>query len=814
MSTEKIQAAFAAAAEALSTAPRAEEVVPGDKTVLGQLGLAVETARNALAESGPSPETSELLGCLAILADQAIMDEAPGGPEAEGFLFRTVGELEGLFRRAAEGEPLDLDSVIAAARPFCPGLAEACPASGADGETAPAAEETAPAETASGPAADAAPPEHDPLQIESEEDVVIYVEFISESTEHLDRIEAHVLELETESENLDLVNDMFRCFHSMKGAAGFLGLTTINTMCHEVETMLDRIRKGTLHPDRHIVDLVLLSIDTAKKLLESLQQRLDASQSGGETEAAPLVDTGPVLEGVRAVLEGAAGAAPPAPKPTAVLPREEFDRDGAEDDEEPDAGRLGGILVTEGAIRKEDLEQALQAQKRPVGELLVEMGATTPDKIEAALEKQKSQAPTRKAPGAIKVDTVRLDALMEMVGELVIAESLIEQDDLLQREDHQHIQKNVSNLAKITRNLQELAMALRMVPLKATFQKMFRLVRDTARKTGKEVRLDLYGEDTEIDKTVIDAIADPLVHLLRNAVDHGVEPPDDRAAAGKPREGCIHLGAFHQGGNVIIEITDDGKGLHRDRILQKAEEKGLIDPAAELSDNEVYQLIFLPGFSTHDKATDISGRGVGMDVVRRNIEQLGGRVDIQSKPGEGSTFHVRLPLTMAIVDGMIVRVGSQRFIIPTLGIEESIRPEAGEVQSVVHRGEMLDVRGELVPLVRMHRLFGIQTELTDPADGLVMVVGADGRRCGLLVEDLLGQQQVVIKSLGQHLKNIRGVSGACILGDGRVGLILDVAGLIALAEKGGAALEEAAPRPKATEPEEVEAVEVVAAKAG
>jgi len=323
-------------------------------------------------------------------------------------------------------------------------------------------------------------------------------------------------------------------------------------------------------------------------------------------------------------------------------------------------------------------------------------------------------------------------------------------------------------------------MSMRMVSLKATFQKMARLARDLSVKSRVPVEFTFAGEDTELDRNVVEEIGSPLVHMVRNAVDHGIEKPDDRRAAGKPEKGRVQLRAFHEGGNVIIKLSDDGHGLNKDKILAKAEHLGLIEKGAgaEMSNREIYGLIFHPGFSTADKVTDVSGRGVGMDVVKRSIENLRGRIDIQSEPGKGTTFIIRLPLTLAIIDGMIVTVGGERYIVPTIAIVESLRPEPEQVTTVVGKGEMLNLRGELLPLFRLYKLFGCGDAKTDPTDALVVVVAGDGSTCALLVDELVDQQQVVIKSLGKTFDDLEGVSGGAIMGDGKVALILDAAGLV------------------------------------
>nr|MCU0617353.1 chemotaxis protein CheA [Gemmatimonadaceae bacterium] len=334
---------------------------------------------------------------------------------------------------------------------------------------------------------------------------------------------------------------------------------------------------------------------------------------------------------------------------------------------------------------------------------------------------------------------------------------------------------------KIVRELQDLSMSMRMIELRPTFQKLARVVRDTAVKAGKEVTFSVAGEDVEIDRQLADLLGDPLVHMVRNAVDHGVERPDERVAAGKARTGSVRLHAYHASGNVVVELIDDGRGLHREKIVAKAIEKGLIESDKGMSDSDVFNLIFAPGFSTAEKVTDISGRGVGMDVVRRNLEAIRGRIDITSAPGQGTTFAIRLPLTLAVTDGMLVRVGQERYVVPTTNIHMSFRPEPSMLSSVVGKGEVVLLRGELMPIVRLHRLFDVPSANEDPMNGLLMIVGDAERRTALLVDELLGQQQVVAKSLGGALGKVAGVSGGAILGDGRVGLILDVAETLALA---------------------------------
>jgi len=378
------------------------------------------------------------------------------------------------------------------------------------------------------------------------------------------------------------------------------------------------------------------------------------------------------------------------------------------------------------------------------------------------------------ADATIRVRTDRLDRLINMVGELVIAQTMIGGDDLLANGLQPDLARKVTHAGKIVRELQELSMSMRMVPLRSTFQKLARVVRDTASKVGKSVHFATDGDEVEIDRNLVDILADPLVHMVRNAVDHGIELPNDRSRSGKPSTGTVRLSAYHASGNVVVDLIDDGAGLDRARIVRKAIEKGLIESDRGMSDSDVFNLIFAPGFSTAEKVTDISGRGVGLDVVRRNLELIRGRLEISSAPGAGTTFSLRLPLTLAVTDGMLVRVGSERFVIPLTQIHMSFQPEPSMLSTVVGNGEMVRLRGSLMPVVRLHRMFNIRDAIENPLQALLVIVDDGAQRTALMVDELLGQQQVVAKPLGEALGRIPGFSGGAILGDGRVGLILDV----------------------------------------
>jgi two-component system chemotaxis sensor kinase CheA len=581
-------------------------------------------------------------------------------------------------------------------------------------------------------------------------------EFLAESREHITNSEQALLSLEKDPREPELVNTVFRAFHTIKGVAGFMNLAPIVKLAHHGECLLDNARSGKLVLNSASLDAILKGCDLLGQLLSMLEggkaptkgrfaaviEQLDRATSGG---GAPVK------------------AAAPAPTPAAV---------GAP------------VLETPKALAP-----------APIASVSADKPTARP-----AAKDEESEAPAATAAGAagaprtaakpaeqtVKVSTGRMDMLVDMVGELVIAQQMVVQDPRVRTINEQRVQRNLAMVGKIIRDLQAVSMALRMVPIKATFQRMTRIVRDVSAKAGKRIALHTEGEDVELDRNVVEVIADPLVHMIRNACDHGVEGPEARKAAGKPEMGNISLRAFHSGGSIVIEIEDDGKGLVREKILSKAVEKGIYTPDRpldEIPDSEVYNLVFLPGFSTAEKVTDISGRGVGMDVVKRNIESLRGKVEIRSTPGKGTVFSMRLPLTMAIIDGMVVRVGTQRYVIPTLSVERSFRPGGKDLHTVVGKGEMAMVRGGLLPI---HRLDGVLEH--EGADGsaavdLLVVVESQNARACLAVDEIIGQQQVVIKSLGLATGPICGVSGGAILGDGRVALILDVGGILTKATK-------------------------------
>lgn len=594
-------------------------------------------------------------------------------------------------------------------------------------------------------------------------DASLVGEFITEAQDHCHTAEQKMMELEGGTDNEANINAIFRSFHTIKGAAGFLELHPVSVLAHESETLLDLARKGSLVIQGRAADLIFASIDGLRRLLKAAEEGL---KSGEEIDGAPIV-TGLVVD-LKALIANPDSASEPLP------------------------ARVGDILVDMGATTQSAIDQALSKKSSPdelIGETLIKQGVVDPKTVAHALRDQRmAQRDSAASPLAVKeivkIDMERLDKLVDTIGELVIAESMVGHDDEFLSIAPPHIAKNVSHLNKITRELQEMGMAMRLVPVKATFQKLARAVRDLTRKSGKKVELIMTGEDSEVDRSIIENIGDPLMHMIRNAVDHAIEPPDERVAAGKSELGHVWLRAYHRGGNILFEIEDDGRGLDKDRILAKAREKGLIDASRELSEREIFNLVLLPGFSTAKQITDVSGRGVGMDVVKKNIDAMRGHLEIESARGKGTKFTMKLPLTLAMIDGMLIRVDHERYIIPTMSVVESINLANEKIFTIQGVQEMINLRGSMLPVLRLDELFDLESDQT-AVNRVVVVVEDNESRIGLIADELIGQRQTVIKSLGRLFTRQNWVSGGAILSDGTVGLIIDIRGLTELANGAG-----------------------------
>ena len=580
-------------------------------------------------------------------------------------------------------------------------------------------------------------------------------EFVAEANDLIVRAEEALLSLEVDPEDMDAVGTVFRAFHTIKGTSAFLELSLLSEMGHHAESLLSRVRDKEIRYQGGYADLALRSLDMLKTLMHSVEKAL-----GGD----PLIKP----EGYDALMD--------------VLMNPEAAGVSEERDDVP-SSRIGDILVAQGKADRQSIEMLVQDHpEEPLGMAAIRTGTASATDVAHALrtqERMKAGSGKQFVETSVRVSTDRLDRLIDMVGEMVIAHSMVAQDNVVIQAAHYELLKKVNHTSKIVRGLQDLSMSMRMVPLKATFQKMARLVRDVARKVGKNVTFITEGEDTEIDRNLVDVINDPLVHMVRNAVDHGIESPEVRKKNGKPPNGTVKLSAFHSAGSVVVQIIDDGRGLDRKAILAKAIERGMIADSSAVCDRDVCNLILEPGFSTAEVVTDVSGRGVGMDVVKKNIESLRGQVEITSEPGKGSVFRMSLPLTLAIIDGMVLRAGQETYVIPTVSIVRSIKPDPKDISTVFNRGRVLSLQGKLIPLYRLTRLYEIDESGSDHEE-LVVVIEDDGNQAGLIIDELVGRQQVVIKTLGETMQKIPGISGGAIMPNGRVGLIVDIAGLMKL----------------------------------
>ncbi|MCX6961850.1 MAG: chemotaxis protein CheA [Verrucomicrobia bacterium] len=592
------------------------------------------------------------------------------------------------------------------------------------------------------------------------DDAELLNEFHGESVELLQNIEQGLLVLEDNPGDSGTINSIFRAFHTFKGAAGFLRLLALQDLAHDLESLLDAARQSKIRITTPIIDIILAGSDALKNYTFQIGLQLKGTNAGKPI----VVPTSELILRVRAALRGELPPEPTppqpiaAPEPTSVEPPKK----------ETSAPQ---VQATEKAL------EVIPPKETPATSIAVNVTHLNPTPTT-------SKEPTEikdQSSGFVKLDTSKLDALIDLVGELVIAQSMVVQDPDVQSLESRTLARSLRQLSRTTSELQRNAMSLRMVPVRAAFQKMTRLVRDIGAHQKKQVQLVLDGEETELDRNIVEKLADPLVHMIRNAVDHGIEAPADRIANGKPALGTIKLSASHQRGGILIRIQDDGKGLNADKILAKGIERGLVAPNAELTESEIYNLIFMPGFSTAETITDLSGRGVGMDVVKRNIEGLRGKVEIQSVLGKGSTFNILLPLTLAIIDGLLVGVGNDRYIIPTISVRESFRPKPGMVTTIHERGAMVSVRGKQTPVLRLGQFLGTTgVKATTDEEGIIIVVESGDAMRGILVDELIGKQEVVIKSLGETFKDQNLLAGAAVLGDGAVGLILDVDTLVKL----------------------------------
>jgi len=673
--------------------------------------------------------------------------------------------------------------------------------------------------------------------------------FFEECGELLGDLEIMLMDLQGNPENAttDDLNAIFRAVHSIKGGAGAFGFTQLVTFAHTFETLLDGMREGNVPvtlgcveeliratdilcdlvnaakenanlPDNHGAEITaaLVALTASGAGAGAFKNNLDANedpkieasdedeitvfdvwfkpaahlfsngsdpimifnelQTLGQVEITPDVSGLPALHSLESEESFLAWALKVTTNRGQVSVEEAFEF--VEDD--------CGLVINAATSPDFPLQIRDIAVAAPVNSVVTPPPATPlPSATAPGPQTPAAKSPSAPTATSIRVDLDRVDQLVNMVGELVITQSMLNQLTNVEeggvQTSNPDMVKGLEQLNMHTRELQESVMAIRMQPVKSVFSRMPRLVRELAAKLSKKVTLVTSGEETEVDKTVIEQLADPLMHMIRNSLDHGIEGPAERREAGKPELATVNLSAEHRSGRILIEVSDDGLGINRERVFEKATEKGLVPTDIKLSDNEIDNLIFLPGFSTAETVSDVSGRGVGMDVVRRNINNLGGRITVNSTPGRGSRFTMSLPLTLAVLEGMVVAVGVEKFVLPLTSIIETIRPNAEHVHTLVGQGEVLSVRGDYVPVVYLSRVFAIPDAAEKAAGGLVVLVDlANGRRIGIVVDELLGQQQVVIKSLEPNSPHISGISAATILGNGMVALILDIDGLQSL----------------------------------
>jgi two-component system chemotaxis sensor kinase CheA len=654
--------------------------------------------------------------------------------------------------------------------------------------------------------------------------------FFEESLEGLDVMEAALLALDQGDADAELIHRIFRAAHSIKGGAATFGFPDMAAFTHEAESLLDELRDGRRAIDGATIELLLRTVDCLRGMFD----RAQAAQPLANAESHDLRQQLAAAVGHAPVVIARQAAAAPAASGWIIQFRPHVTMLAGGNDPLRLIGELAelGTLAVEAQLDGLPALAALEPSESHLGWRIELTGAVARDAITSVFEwvddecdlsieplgvPAKAPAPTEEAAapsnpvdatpapvtqsvapknaaassndaGSVRVGIDKIDSLIDLVGELVITQAMLDQF----REEFDPsrlalLQQGLAQLARHTRTLQESVMGIRMLPIGSVFNRFPRLVRDLSQKLGKQVKLDMVGEHTELDKTVLEKIGDPLVHLVRNAIDHGLETPDKRRAAGKPDVGSLRLEAFHRGGSIVVEIVDDGAGLNRDAIVAKAVQKGLIRADEKLSDDAVNELIFQPGFSTAAATTDLSGRGVGMDVVRRNVVDLGGSIAIISRPGHGTTFTITLPLTLAIIDGLSAAVGEECYIVPLVSIVESVQLRADAVRSVIGGGELFRFRDAYLPIVRLHEQFGCVGARQQIEEGLVIVVESDTGRVGLFIDELIGQQQAVVKSLEANYRRVEGISGATILADGSVALIVDVAGLVRMQSRRKAA---------------------------
>ena len=670
--------------------------------------------------------------------------------------------------------------------------------------------------------------------------------FIEEAGEIVEKLDVDIIRFEENSNDFNLLNEIFRGVHTLKGNANAFGFTRLGEFVHHFEDLLDYYRSTKESIEANNLELFVESVDVVKEVMgcelnaiEQLPQsytecleKIKRLLALKKNISKPMTEQNSVAElndlasefGLSS-LENEENDIEKSIKFHQALQTDElnlykidlnldidcykrgfdyfiflkilsertnflesfFDMKNVKTISEFKSDENGIANVTVVVLtlqRREDIEEIFEflfEHEFHITQIEPAVIKKADIKIEAALSTAFQTAPSPAPSNAnapkstIRIDTIKLDELFDSVGELVITQNFIAQNEKIRSIEDEAINRTIETLSKITKKIQDRVMSLRMIAIKDTFEKMKRVVRDTSKKTLKEVHLIIQGEDTEIDKTMIDSLSDPLIHIIRNAIDHGLESDsDERLRAGKNAEGVIALRAFHKSGNIVISVSDDGRGINKERVLQKAIERGIINENENLTDSQIFSLIMQPGFSTAEAVSDLSGRGVGLDVVKTSIEKLRGKIEIDSDEGCGTTFSIVLPLTLAIIDGMLVRTADEIYIIPTLSVVESFRPEKEIVHIIKGRGEFVNLRGECIPIIRLSTVFDIKTQKMEAWESILVCVETEGGRIAVMIDELLGRQQVVIKTLGKSLAKIKEISGGAILGNGDIALILNV----------------------------------------
>ncbi len=633
------------------------------------------------------------------------------------------------------------------------------------------------------------------------------LDFLEEATQLLENTEQAFLQLENDLHNKELIDEIFRFAHNLKGTSRAVGFGVVAEFTHEVENLILKIKQDEIEINDAVVSVLLECNDhitlmigdlkddfdtqfESEELLAKIKQALGGELVGEETESEVVednnndfeVDSDLINHDLLAELEAMDIPKADAFEESSLTqskvsePQVNSEPEPAEVQENDVFGEMQNLFATP----ETQAQELNKVEEKPLPGMAVFEGTENVTQISEA---KKEPAPTKKPvlkddkkvekDESIRVSLSRVETLNNFVGELVILQSVLEQQKYVAIKDELAI-KSIGQLSKLCKEIQDISMSLRMIPVKTTLQKMNRIVRDTSKTLNKKVQLTLRGEETEIDKTVLEHLADPLVHIVRNAVDHGLESTEGRVEAGKTEQGKVDISAYHEGNNLVIEVSDDGKGIDPDVIRRKAIEKGVLNPNSVVSDQEVIQYIFHPGFSTKDQVSEVSGRGVGMDVVKTNIEKLSGDVRVDTRLGKGSTFKIVLPLTMAIIDGMIIKVGGEKFVIPIAQVQESLKPHAEDIHYATGLGDCLNLRGKVLPVRKISNLLKLNEESKEIHEQIVIIAKSKNGLIAVAVDDIIQQQQVVIKKLGNEIKDQKGFMGSSILGDGKPAFIVDI----------------------------------------